>query len=238
MRDQLVRKVGPEKFREKIKTALPLVDFFFQKIQKETEINSLAGKTRFAYMAEKYLSELPKGIFQELMYERLSQMIGVNLEKVDELLHPQKHESKKKLPQKIETKGLLPPLKLAISLLLQNPALLNKLEIPADFDAVQLNGISLLRRLISLIKQHTLQTTGMLLEYLTEEDHKDLLLNLAAQDLLIPEDAWQSELQGAIYRIIDAAKEDRIQALLAKGKKDGLSPEEKQLLQSLLIEKA
>ncbi|MBA2653793.1 MAG: DNA primase [Gammaproteobacteria bacterium] len=233
--DSYLRKVGKEGFLAKIQEAMPLVDFFFKKISSETEINTLAGKTRLVYLVDKYLQKQPKGVFQELMYDRLSKLVGLNLEKIASLLNPEPETPRKTRALLPPTKKLYAPLKLALSIILQRPLLGKNLEIPQNFFTIKLEGMDLLQKVIQIIQQNSPATTGSLLEHLQDEEQKPLVIELASQDILTPDEGWQDELQGAVARIIKNGIEQHIQILLAKGKKEGLTQEEKQLLQKLLL---
>lgn len=234
--DSFVRKEGSSSFNQKIQEAIPLVDFFFQKLQSETKSSTLAGKTRFVYLIDKYLQKQPQGIFKELMYERLSEVIGLNKEKILELLNKPETSTKIEPPPSVTPRRLSPPIRLALCLLLQDPKLAKNLPIKEDiFKTITLDGIDLIGRILTLIQEAPDPTTGSLLEYLKEDPEKNLYIELATQDLLIPAETWQEELQGAFDCIIKIDRETCIQTLLTKGKTQGLTFDEKKLLQNLLI---
>lgn len=233
--DSFIRRVGNQTFLQQLKTSMPLVDFFFNKLKAQiAQIETIAGKTRLAYMADKFLQKIPPGIFQELMYSQLSQTIGLSLTKVQEILKKASGPSPKKQTSTTYHK-MLAPIRLAIGLLIQNPKLLEKILIPATFNSMELQGIDILKRVIGVIKQNSQQTTGSLLEFFKGEEDFSVISSLAAMDLLIPEDAWQAELQGAFDCIMGMEKEEHIRQLISKGNEQGLTAEEKQLLQQLLV---
>jgi DNA primase len=230
--DSFIRKQGPQKFNEHLQNAVPLTDFFFQKLQDQTESDSVAGKTRLAHLADKFLQKLPTGIFQELMFQRLANIIGISTEKVNAILK-NKPQQPTEIPEIIDTGIIASPLRLAISLLLQRPSLQEQLVIPDSFAAVSLNGAALIRKVLLILNENPKQTTGSLLEYFNE-DEKRLLTELAVQDVMVPEAAWQEELQGTFDRIVAMNTEDTVTQLLSKGSRSGLTTEEKILLQQLL----
>ena len=235
--DTFIRKIGTKNFLEKLRQAIPLADFFFQKLKESTEITTLAGKARLASIVKQKLEKLPKGIFKELMHEKLAQLIGLNIKKLETTLAYSPKRNQPILEQSISTGKIPSPILLAISLLLQCPQLLESLVIPTHFDRIQLEGIGILKQVMGIIYQHSTQTTGSLLEYLKGEEEKHLLAELASQDLLISDEAWQNELQGAFKRILDIDVERQIQKLLSKGRQEGLSFDEKTRLQGLLAER-
>lgn len=235
--DSFVHKLGPEAFKLALQQTIPLVDYFFQNLTSELDLQSLAGKTQLVHKVAHYLQKQPKGIFQELMYERLATEVGLRLEKIAEILNKPMENTKAPalLPKSSEV--LTIPIRTALSLLLQAPTLLANIKFDENLDELDLPGSATLLRVLTVIKANSVATTGALFEYLKADPERDLLLDLAAQDLLMPIEAWQEELQGALYRIIEIQAERHIQALLTKGKQQGLSLDEKKLLQNLLISK-
>ena len=127
------------------------------------------------------------------------------------------------------------PITLALRLLLQNPKLLCEITLPTNFQSIKLEGMDLLKKIIHSIDQNSQQNTGSLLEYFKEDAEKQFLIELATQDLLIPEDAWQKELQGAVNRLLQLDIERQIQSILTRGNQAELSLDEKRLLQKLLV---
>jgi DNA primase len=233
--DSYIRKNGSIEFKSKLQSAIPLSEFFLQKLTSETEINSLAGKTRFVHLADKYLDSLPRGIFRELIFEQVAKKIGFSKEKLQEILEqPKSYIKQAKIPA-IEPPKIPSPVRLAISLLLQAPRLLSTATVPKRLANMHVKGMEFLTKLIIIIQKNPEQTTGSLLEYFKEQNEMALLTELATQDLLIPEKAWPKELQGALNWIAENEIEIQIQELLAKGKQQGLTSDEKKMLQNLLI---
>jgi DNA primase len=232
--DSFARKMGLAGFNQQINQAVPIIDYFFKQLTKDTDIKDLVGKTQFVYQANKYLQKIPTGIFQELMYKRVAQIVGLSQNKVEELLNkPAAPVQKKKQPD--QAPRLILPVRLALCLVLQAPRLLLNLDIKPEFYSVQVSGIALLHKIMAIIHKNPNQTTGSLLEYFKEDKNNEFLLELAAQNLVLPENTWQEELLGAIDRILKIDIEERIKQLLALGKNKGLTDDEKKLLQNLLI---
>lgn len=229
--DSFVRKEGSEKLNQALKNATSLIDFFFQKLCAETEITTLSGKTRLVHLANKYLEALPHGIFQTLIYEKLAEVVGLNQERITELLKTSDNMPQK--PFKSLAKNLSTPMKLAISLLLQSPLLLQAIK-PPEISELKLPGSKLLQKMIAILIQNPHLTTGSFIEYFVDEE-RTLLSELAAQDLLIPQSGWEHELNGAFHRLKAINIENQIQELLQKGNAAALSASEKKLLQTLLI---
>ncbi|MDD9959478.1 MAG: DNA primase [Gammaproteobacteria bacterium] len=84
--DSHVRDIGTEKFLQEISQATPLEDFFFEKLSSDLDVNSIEGKARLSNLAKKYIRQIPRGVYAQLMLDRLSQILGVSSESLDQLL--------------------------------------------------------------------------------------------------------------------------------------------------------
>ncbi len=84
--DSLVREIGKEKFIDRMDEAMPLADFFFEKLSQGLELNNIADKAKLGQLAKPLISQFPPGIYGQLMLDRLSELVGVSRETLDELL--------------------------------------------------------------------------------------------------------------------------------------------------------
>ena len=84
--DTHVRKVGKDKFLEQVEQAVPLEQFFFDKLSEDLDIDSIEGKARLSNLAKPLIRQLPKGVFGQLMLDRLSDTLGVSSESLDQLM--------------------------------------------------------------------------------------------------------------------------------------------------------
>ena len=84
--DTHVRKVGKDKFLEQVEQAVPLEQFFFDKLSEDLDIESIEGKARLSNLAKPLIRQLPKGVFGQLMLDRLSDTLGVSSESLDQLM--------------------------------------------------------------------------------------------------------------------------------------------------------
>lgn len=84
--DTHVRKVGKDKFLEQVEQAVPLEQFFFDKLSEDLDIESIEGKARLSNLAKPLIRQLPKGVYGQLMLDRLSDTLGVSSESLDQLM--------------------------------------------------------------------------------------------------------------------------------------------------------
>lgn len=85
--DSLVRQVGAEKFTHMVDMAVPLEDFLFDTLSSDLNPRSLEGRALLSKRAAPLLDQLPRGVFRELMFDRLAQRTGLNRDTLMELVH-------------------------------------------------------------------------------------------------------------------------------------------------------
>lgn len=157
--DSLVRQVGPERFNQQFNSAMPLEEFFFSAVAEGVDTRTLEGRARVSKLAAPLLARLPPGVFRELMFTQLAQRTGLGLDVLMELIHepvsltdakpatPELQPSPAHRPlappvltsrpaaaaQSTNTgRTRLSPARLALSLLLENPALLHHPQVNGD----------------------------------------------------------------------------------------------------------
>jgi len=103
--DTLVRKIGKDRFSEKIDQATNLEDFFFDHLGSQVDMDSMEGKARLAILAAPLLKQLPAGIFRQLMRKRLVALTGVDNETIDQLLVDKTSDSAGPYPSEPDDDG-------------------------------------------------------------------------------------------------------------------------------------
>lgn len=235
--DSFIRKNGPVAFEKNITNATPLSDFFFQHLSQKINLKTADGKARLAKQATELLNKLPPGIFQQLMFDKLAQLIGVAVNKLQTVTEKSPQitpEPKQKNPKSSFRQS---PIALALSLLLQHPQLAKQLENIDWLHQINLRGIDVLIKLHEILKQNPELKTGALLEYWREHKQLPQLAKLAAKEIMLPPEKLASELLGALECIHEISNEQLIQGLLIKAKNNSLSETEKQQLQQLISNK-
>jgi DNA primase len=96
--DTLVRKVGEEKFNTLIEQAKPLEQFFFEKLSQNLDIKTIEGRARLSNLAKPLISKFPKGVYGQLMLDKLSETLGVASEPFDALIESQQQQPAEDIP--------------------------------------------------------------------------------------------------------------------------------------------
>ena len=92
--DTLVRKIGETEFNLLIEKATPLEQFFFDKLSEGLDIRTIEGRARLSNVAKPLIAKFPKGIYGQLMLDKLSKTLGVASESLDNLIVSQSKQTR------------------------------------------------------------------------------------------------------------------------------------------------
>jgi len=84
--DTRVRSIGTESFLREIEHATPLEQFFFDKLSEGLDIHSIEGKARLSNLAKPLIRLFPKGVYGQLMLDKLSETLGISSDALNQLL--------------------------------------------------------------------------------------------------------------------------------------------------------
>ncbi len=228
--DSMIRKEGMESFAERIEQATPLSSFLFDQLTEQVDMETPAGQAKLSELAKPLLSQLPQGVFRQLMQKKLSTLIGVNLSLGNGTERPQRKAS----PPPRGGRQTMTPLRLAITLLLQEPGLALLPELPSSWRKLASPGSILLAELLELIEIQPNLTSVQLIERWRDREGYNHLSRLAAAEMQIPAEGLEAEFRGALSRLEEQLVEDELERLLTKADKEGLNATEKQQLTTLL----
>ncbi len=148
--DSLVRKEGRERFEQRLPQARPLSDYFFERLGAELNLRSLDGRARLAERARPLLNRIPDGLYRDLLVQRLAAVAGIDPAQV------MKRLTVTTLPTsrtRREINLTVTPVRRAIALLLNCPALARQVGAMQRFHGVEAPGLALLVELVELLQQ-------------------------------------------------------------------------------------
>lgn len=242
--DTLVRKLGQKEFEKKIGEAQPLAEVLFQHLKAETPIDTLENKASFAKNIKQYLETIPPGVYQQLLYDKLATELQMNSDRLQQTPPPTPiHESRhlplrKAIVQKpSKNKRILPPEKLAITLLLRSPELSACVPTLQHLKENNKFEVSLLIKLHQLLLNEPNISTGQILTYFNDPNEQQLLAELSAKISNIPAAGMSEELLGAVQRLEEQSEFNLVQNLIEKAKLNTLSALEKEQLNKILLNK-
>lgn len=238
--DSLLNNAGAESFKHLISTkTLPINHFLFQHLAKNLNLKDAAQKAFFAKEVHHYLEILPSGFYRHLLIQQLAELLNVSLSELQKI---------KKFGLKEENLTTKAPMKSsslktilssshahAINLLLINPRLASLSDYLSLTNLFPANSILL--KLIHFFQKNPNSNIGHLLAEWEWPEEKEIIAELANQELLIPEQNLELEYLGTLKRIEIEEMNKKIQHLINKNKQNHLNHEEKRQLQLLLAEK-
>jgi len=229
--DSLVQKEGKDFFEKLIDQAMPLSDFLFQQLLTQVDMRSADSKSKLAQLAIPLLTKLPDSVFRQMMETRLISLLGIEKEGLQKLLPAPQAVEKKATSQKIT------PMRLAISLLLQDPQMAYQLaEIP-EFKEMQIPGLTLLNSLLEICRVTPHLSTGLLLEHWRNEPEEKLLITLATWKHQVQEDKYEEVFFDILDNFLSMHLTQRIEFLKQKSRQgEILTIEETLQLDKLLRE--
>lgn len=82
--DTMVRQEGSEQFLLRIQNqALSLDTFLFKELEDGLDLHTMDGRARLTKLAKPYLGKLPDGIFKQLILQKLSELTGLDMARLE-----------------------------------------------------------------------------------------------------------------------------------------------------------
>ncbi len=198
--DSMVRKHGEKVFAEQIESASPLSEFFFDHFTAENDLGSLDGRAKFVEQARPHIEALPAGGFREMMISQLEKRSFHKLNRqIQRQASPSGTNDLRGKPIQTRT-----PIRVALAHLVQNPALVEQLESPAELSEpgnTDIQGIEIFRELVDFCAQRPNITTAQLIELWHGHPALPHLEKLAVWNLPGEEDTQLQEFIDAANRI-------------------------------------
>ena len=226
--DSLVRKEGQAGFEQRLQSAMPLSEYFFEGLAHDVNLASLDGRARLAERARPLLAKLPDGAFRDLMRQELTRRTGVQSVAGVNAAAP------RTLPRAVAKRSLV---RGVIALLLAQPGLAEQTAPPYSFAALGKPGVDLLIELLELARARPGISTASLLEHFAERPEAAALHKLALVEFPADSDKLREEFADALIQLARQTVAVRISELTGRQAESGLSDAEKAELRELLAAK-
>ena len=226
--DSLVRKEGKVGFEQRLQSAMPLSEYFFEELGHDVNLSSLDGRARLAERARPLLAKLPDGAFRDLMLLELTRRTGV------QSAGSVKEVATRVLPRAVAKRSLV---RGVIALLLAQPGLAEQVAPPYPFVALNKPGVDLLIELLELARARPGISTASLLEHFAERPEAAALHKLALVEFPADSDKLREEFADALIQLARQTVAARISELTGRQSETGLSDAEKAELRELLVAK-
>ncbi len=229
--DSLLQQHGTDAFLERIKQATPLSDALFDHLEQGVDLSTPSGRAKLVNIARPLLDTLPDGVFRQLMFDRLSARVGIRLERLLPGQTPQ--------PTAGARAASLPnvhsPMRKGIAMLLNDPALAQRVSSVETLGTLDLPGIKLLVQIIENFQAEPNLTGSAVLErYRGSEHHRHLSQLMKWVPPAETEYNNVQEFDDLIITLHAKQKEQRTSQLIYKERNQGLNQQEKAELRDLL----
>ena len=231
--DSLVRREGRAGFEAQLARATSLSDYLLQRLAEGIDMQTMDGRARFIEQATAPLQKLPPDVYRHMLIERIAGLGRLEPDYLTDVVDGRQTRARQRQPTRA---GATPgdssavrrtPVRLAIALLLQQPALA-----PAAGDIAALRGLDdlpglpLLVQLLELSTNEPQITPGAILERFQDSEHEAALWKLATWDHLVPATGLETEFVDAMNRVRQLLAERRLQHLNERLQAGELTPDE------------
>ena len=198
--DSMVRQHGKEVFTELVVNARPLSEFFFEHFTSEIDLGSLDGRARLVEQTQSYIESIPEGVFRNMMTAKLESLAQHRLQRATQAI--QRQPVSGDLGGKPVQKRT--HMRTAMAHLVQNPALVEKLEGIEELSGLgndDIQGVEIFTELVDFCAQRPNITTAQLVELWFEHPAMPYLQKLAVWHLPGEEELQAREFVDAYNRI-------------------------------------
>ena len=240
--DSYIRKNSTGNFEKLLNNGTDLSDFMIQRTSEDIDLKSVDGKARLAERITPLINRMPRGIFKELIIEKLSALVGLSAKKLEQSISEDKITNKRKssfnyAPRRknINTKKDSPSvIKKSISLILNYPEAVKEIS-NIEFVNYKKPGIKILIKLLKNISDEPDMNTAALIERWREDDEGKYLSKLAIN--LFPKNEEfnaEEELNNCLAQITKNFYNERINSLIKKQADNQLTSDEKVELKEII----
>ncbi|BFU61165.1 MULTISPECIES: DNA primase [Rodentibacter] len=235
--DTYIRQYGKEKFEEYIESAQSLSEFLFAHLNPQVDFSTKEGRGKLVALAAPLIQQIPGNALRLSLRNILAQKLGIFDESQLESLIPKQAGNKVSPRADSQPKMKQTPMRVVISLLLQNTHLVNRIT-EAGLTALRAEaGYDLLEKLTALCREREGITTGQILEYFRDTEYRRPLEILATWEHLLDDTEIINAFSQNYRRLNIQAIERDIEMLIAKERSAGLTEQERQVLVMLITSK-
>lgn len=235
--DSLVRKLGQVAFLDRVERASLLSDFLFEDLTAHLDLHHLDSRAQLVTMAKPLIKLVPPGVLQQMLYDRLAELAGVNSQVVQKKYGNQKNNI---LSNRTVRELALPPSPAyqLVAMMLEHRELVLKAGESTEFRGLEIAGANLLCATIEILRFDSTIGIEAFKEQLPEncvsQFSYDALKRIVDR---IPLGGVDQEFLGALQNLRGAAQEQAMESLLIKAKTGVLSTDEKAQLKNLLAQR-
>ena len=234
--DSYVNKYGEKGFIELINNGQTLSEFFFSKVKKVDDVNSLEGRTRIASFASELIKTINNLPLKEAFISETSKICEIPIEKLiskPNQIKPSPSAEEVKMDNRSNTKKIA-SIYLIIHSVLKDRSLVQE----PIFDEIKEDSpISFLRELREVIEVETDTLVSKLIERIKSKRLKELFSQAMVSEIEIEKDDARKMFFDCMNSLLKD-EEDREESLKTKYNTGSISETERRELQQLILKKS
>ena len=240
--DSYIRKKSTGNFEKLLNNGKDLSDFMIQRTSEDIDLKSVDGRARLAERVKPLVNRIQRGIFKELIIEKLSALVGLSAKKLEQSISEDKITNKRKFSinyasrrKNLNTKKDSPSvIKKSISLILNYPEAVKEIS-NIEFVNYEKPGIKILIKLLKNITDEPNMNTAALIERWREDNEGKHLSKLAINSFPRNEEFNAAkELNNCLAQITKNFYNERINSLIKKQADNELTSDEKAELKEII----
>lgn len=217
--DSLVQKEGKAAFLQRIASATPLNQYFFEHLVQEFDPATDAGKSALSVKAAELIKQIPSEFYRDSLTDKLANLLGKPRERTKTAV---KRAANRITPASMK----ITPMRRAIGLLLQYPNLAKVMPDAPELAEADIPGIKLLLGIQQRLLQQPALTTAQLIEQWRDLPEHSILMTLATWDHQIEPEQLSQEFIDTFYFIEDQYLQKQLDELALRAKLNQLSKAE------------
>jgi len=195
--DSIVKSGGAEGMMKLLETKVPIVDYLFEHLSQDINVEEVGGKAALAEKMKPQLSNMPEGVYRDLSFRKLEQIVGFPIG-LNNSSAPSNTQTTATTAQSTATTGKnytkdadrpqsparLSLMRRTVVLLLNYPFVASLYNPGEHHINPELNGAPLLLSLLNICHKNQNMATGALMEHFRESEHAPVLERLVIMDYM------------------------------------------------------
>jgi DNA primase len=233
--DSLVR-LDPGRFAEALDAARPLAEYLLEELAGGETLASVDARASIAGEAARMLGKVPPGVLRDLLIDELAQRLRIGRAHLDAVIRGEPAAEAaaaiNRAPPAQSTRRSM--IRVAVALLLEFPELVSEALSPEALRTMDIPGAEVLADVVEMALACPHLTTSGLLQRFQGSKHERTLWRLVQWEHMTPPEGARDEFVGAMDRLRERLRKQRLQQLSRRLQTDGLTPDEHKEWRALL----